>query len=212
MALWQCPGQDRRYWKPEDIFEEPCPHCGNPIEFWKDDVRVRCPNCKELVTNPRFDPGCAAWCSYADKCLGPMAAEFRRQPQVIRDRLEVEVRKELAGEKAVLDRSLKAAAIARDLAREKGADMVVAVAASLLYGLAATGRREKAEDLLVRVGIDQEVREQIMNIITSLPDTPNGSGSENLTAVAEALSLAAGEGQQDSGHTGQPWPRVAASR
>lgn len=212
MAVWQCPGQDRRYWKPEDIFEDPCPHCGNPIEFWKDDVRVRCPKCKELVTNPRFDPGCAAWCSYADKCLGPMAAEFRRQPQVIRDRLEVEVRKELAGEKAILDHSLKAAAIARDLAREKGVDMVVVVAASLLHGLATAGRGEKAEDLLVRVGIDQEVLEQIMDIITSLPDSPDGSGNNNRAVVAEALSLAAGGEQlQDNDH-GSPRPRAAANQ
>ena len=26
-----------RYWKPEDIFTAPCPHCGAEIEFWKDE-------------------------------------------------------------------------------------------------------------------------------------------------------------------------------
>ena len=39
MGTVQCPGQDMRFWKPEDIFEAPCPHCGARMEFWKDDVR-----------------------------------------------------------------------------------------------------------------------------------------------------------------------------
>jgi hypothetical protein len=70
MSGAQCPGQDKRFWKPEDIFEAPCPHCGARMEFWKDDVRRRCEGCGEMAPNPRLDLGCAAWCKYADKCLG----------------------------------------------------------------------------------------------------------------------------------------------
>jgi DNA-directed RNA polymerase subunit RPC12/RpoP len=66
----KCPGQDTRYWKAEDIHEAACPYCGALIEFWKTDLRVRCPECRRKVLNPRFNLGCAEWCSYADKCLG----------------------------------------------------------------------------------------------------------------------------------------------
>ena len=65
----KCPGQDQRYWKPEDISEEDCPACGAKIEFWKDEPRVKCPKCRKAVMNPKIDLGCAQWCRYAQQCL-----------------------------------------------------------------------------------------------------------------------------------------------
>ena len=59
MAMEQCPGQDKRFWKAGDIFEAPCPHCGGVIEFWKDDLRRRCRKCGKKVANPRLDLGSA---------------------------------------------------------------------------------------------------------------------------------------------------------
>ena len=41
----KCPGQDMRYWKPGDIFEVPCPECGEPTEFYKDEVQRLCRRC-----------------------------------------------------------------------------------------------------------------------------------------------------------------------
>ncbi len=70
MFAQKCPGQDMRYWTAEDVYEEKCPECGESIEFFKTDIRLRCPNCKTRVANPRFDMGCAQWCSYAEQCLG----------------------------------------------------------------------------------------------------------------------------------------------
>lgn len=83
MPTMKCPGQDLRYWKPGDIFEEPCPDCGNILEFWKTDIRVRCENCRRLVSNPRFDMGCANWCSYAEECLGDIKMGFGRPDSVL---------------------------------------------------------------------------------------------------------------------------------
>jgi len=70
MFAQKCPGQDMRYWTADDVYEEKCPQCGGLIEFFKTDIRLRCPNCKTRVANPRFDMGCAQWCSYAEQCLG----------------------------------------------------------------------------------------------------------------------------------------------
>ena len=75
----QCPGQDTRYWKPGDIFEAPCPHCGRPVEFFKDESTRRCRNCKQLATNPRMDFGCAAYCKYAEQCLGELGPDFLKK-------------------------------------------------------------------------------------------------------------------------------------
>ena len=69
MKRASCPGQDTQYWKPEDIFEAPCVHCAQPIEFFKDDLRRKCPHCGKYAINPRNDLSCAAWCKRAAECL-----------------------------------------------------------------------------------------------------------------------------------------------
>ena len=59
-----CPGgdwrnSDRRNWTPDDVFEEPCPECGEPIEFFRDDRERRCSACGSVVANPRAAGGSA---------------------------------------------------------------------------------------------------------------------------------------------------------
>lgn len=66
----RCPGQDTRFWKPEDIFTINCQHCGNEMEFFKDEPFLNCRKCGNEVKNPRIDLGCAKWCKFADQCLG----------------------------------------------------------------------------------------------------------------------------------------------
>lgn len=79
MSRPRCPGQDTQYWKPEDIFEVPCPHCATRIEFWKDEpVRV-CPSCKREVRNPRLDPGCTKWCKHGEECSGTAGRPEERE-------------------------------------------------------------------------------------------------------------------------------------
>ena len=65
----RCPGQDQRYWKPEDIVEISCPGCRTEIEFWKDEASRICHKCKAELRNPRKDLGCARWCLFGPQCL-----------------------------------------------------------------------------------------------------------------------------------------------
>lgn len=69
MGKNRCPGQDRRYWRPEDIFEVRCPQCGSTVELWKDEGVSRCRNCGTPVVNPRVAQGCAQWCRFAEECM-----------------------------------------------------------------------------------------------------------------------------------------------
>ena len=66
----KCPGQDTRYWKPEDIYELECPSCHTKVEFFKTDVVVKCPKCKKPIKNKRMNLGCAEWCPAAETCTG----------------------------------------------------------------------------------------------------------------------------------------------
>ncbi|MCL5103051.1 MAG: phage terminase large subunit family protein [Armatimonadetes bacterium] len=76
MAKPQCPGQDMRFWKPGDIFEIPCVHCGQPMEFFKDDLRRKCKHCGKYSVNPKNDMACAAWCQHAPECLAQLGREM----------------------------------------------------------------------------------------------------------------------------------------
>jgi hypothetical protein len=76
----RCPGQDMRYWKPEDIFIVPCPFCRAEIEFWKDEPIRVCPGCHKEVRNPKQDFGCAEWCKHGAECLGPAAGDKDPMP------------------------------------------------------------------------------------------------------------------------------------
>lgn len=195
MTGGRCPGQDRRYWKPGDIFEEPCPHCGGLIEFWKDDVTLRCPHCRKLITNPRFDPGCAAWCSYASKCLGEKALVYQRQPRVIRDKLEVEARKRLLHHKELLNIALKAADFAEKIAREEGVEPLVAIAACLFYDLGATGASENgpslARQIMINTGLKPDLAEKVVKIIAA-GDQPLEDPAWKVVQDARRLARLAG--------------------
>lgn len=79
MFATKCPGQDMRYWTAEDVHEEKCPHCGEIVEFFKTDIRLRCRNCKTRVANPRFNMGCAEWCAHAEMCLGSAAKGINKK-------------------------------------------------------------------------------------------------------------------------------------
>ena len=76
----RCPGQDLRFWKPEDIFEAQCPKCGSRVEFFKDEVRRKC-RCGHEIVNPRMNFGCAQWCQYAEQCVGVLPDDVKARQQ-----------------------------------------------------------------------------------------------------------------------------------
>lgn len=63
-----CPGKDQRYWRPDDICEVRCAHCGAEVEIWKDEPARLCPGCGRAVANPRLDLECEKWCKSANEC------------------------------------------------------------------------------------------------------------------------------------------------
>lgn len=67
----RCPGQDTQTWGLDAIFEVDCPKCHKPVEFFKDEMKRKCPSCGERVFNERMNMGCAKWCPSAASCVGP---------------------------------------------------------------------------------------------------------------------------------------------
>jgi len=67
----KCPGQDTQTWGLDAIYDVECPHCHKQVEFFKDEMKRKCPYCQERVFNDRMDLGCAKWCPSAASCVGP---------------------------------------------------------------------------------------------------------------------------------------------
>ena len=64
-----CPGQDSRFLKAQDITETRCPQCGRAVEFWPDEIVRKCSGCDARLVNPKSSLKCLAWCRHAAQCL-----------------------------------------------------------------------------------------------------------------------------------------------
>ncbi len=121
-SIPQCPGQSLQQWKPEDIFDLPCPVCGTEIEFWKDDVTRTCSLCEQVIPNPRLDLGCAQWCRYAKECLSQVAEERTHIINHLGEGLQEAIR--LARE-ALAKKDLKKAAALGGLEMEENGGILI---------------------------------------------------------------------------------------
>ncbi|MBU3959051.1 MAG: phosphohydrolase [Candidatus Omnitrophica bacterium] len=64
--IFKCPGQDDRKVQAETL---KCAKCGYKVEIFSDEIKVKCPKCKELVCKERL-PSCVDWCKAARECIG----------------------------------------------------------------------------------------------------------------------------------------------
>ncbi len=159
----QCPGQDNRYWDGEAVFEIPCPHCGNVLEFFKDDSQRSCKQCGNRVLNPRIDFGCAAYCSHAEQCLGAMPPELlAKQKNLFKDKLSLAVRKQFVGKEKLFKKASLCTEIAERLCKdEQRGDMAAVLAATLLVDV------EDPAALLEELKGDQKMIEAVDRLLSS---------------------------------------------
>ncbi|MBS0012607.1 MAG: HD domain-containing protein [Desulfobacterales bacterium] len=132
----KCPGQDSRYWKPGAIFETQCPECGKAVEFFKDDTMRKCGHCGHRFVNPNMDFGCAAYCKFADQCLGELPPELLAQRQeLMKDRIAVEMKKYFRQDFKRIGHATRVARHAEAIAGQEGGDMAVILAAAYLHDI-----------------------------------------------------------------------------
>ncbi len=161
-----------RYWKPGDIFEVVCPNCGAAVEFFKDEANRRCRSCKNMVPNPRMNFGCAAYCQFAEQCLGELGPEGQAiRNNLLKDRLAVEVKKLLGRDFKGIAHTISIARFAEELAREEGAKPAPLLCAAYVHifqerteGDGATGRQAIGA-LLERLGASPDMANQVLEIV-----------------------------------------------
>ena len=130
MADDRCPGQDRRFWKPEDVCETTCPCCGHGLEFWKDEPKRTCPRCGSEVRHPKLDLGCAQWCSKAAECLGQAG-----DASPIRERLIGAMKAVFGADRARIKHALMVLNHAERINEAEKADPLVVTAAAVLHDI-----------------------------------------------------------------------------
>jgi hypothetical protein len=58
------------FFKPSDIKIQNCIFCNYEIEFWKDDIKLKCRSCGKTNFNASLGDTCLVWCKSAERCLG----------------------------------------------------------------------------------------------------------------------------------------------
>jgi len=178
----RCPGQDSRYWKPGAIFEVPCPVCDNPVEFFKDESIRRCKTCGHKLVNPKMDFGCAAYCKFAEQCLGELTPELLAQrKEMLKDRVAIEMKHYFKQDFKRIGHATKVARYAEHIGREEKGDPAVAISAAYLHDIGIHEAERKyqsteakyqeeegppvARDILTNLGAREDLIEEVCDII-----------------------------------------------
>ncbi len=132
----KCPGQDSRYWKSDAIFETTCPQCKKPVEFFRDDPTRKCPSCGHRFANPQMNFGCAAYCKFADQCIGSLPPEFVAQrDNLLKDRIAIEMKKYFNKDFKRIGHATRVARYAEKIGLAEGGNMAVILASAYLHDI-----------------------------------------------------------------------------
>ncbi len=165
----KCPGQDTQYWKPGAIFEVPCPQCGKPVEFFKDDTQRKCNHCGHRFVNPQLDFGCAAYCKFASQCLGNLPPELLAQKEdLFKDRVAIEVKRALKTDFKAIGRAVRRARHAEQIGKGLQANMAVVLMAAYLMELDSPGSSDKAREILKALAAPEPMVDQVCRILEAM--------------------------------------------
>jgi len=64
--VMRCPGQSIKVLR---VSLHKCPQCGDEVEVFSDEPRVKCKKCGTYVYREKV-PSCIDWCASAKQCLG----------------------------------------------------------------------------------------------------------------------------------------------
>ncbi len=202
----KCPGQDSRYWKPGSIFEAKCPQCGEPIEFFKDDPTRKCVNCGHKMVNPNMDFGCAAYCRFADQCIGELPPELLAEREgLMKDRIAIEMKKYFHKDFKRIGHATRTARHAEAIAGETDGDLAIILAAAYLHGIVCHGAepgRDSAgkktanakeatpiREILEKAGAKEAMIESVCDIISRHGRRAKDDDT-NFKVVSDAIRIA----------------------
>jgi putative nucleotidyltransferase with HDIG domain len=184
----RCPGQDTSFWDFRAVYEVKCPKCGNNVEFFKDEPVRSCKKCGYEFVNPKMDFGCAAYCKYAEKCLGELSPELlAERDNLFKDRVAIEMKRYFGRDFKRISHAMKVARYAEKIVAEERVNPAVVLSAAFLHDIgrketeqecrsdeAGSGESEGtavARQILTKLGAKQELIEEVCSIIGHDPQS-----------------------------------------
>ena len=164
--MTRCPGQDMRYWTPEDIFDVTCPFCGEEIEFWKDEPVRLCRECGNEVRNPRINLGCAKWCKSAKECLGEIPEGHIAAAPII-EALRARLNGILRDQPEKMEKAEAIHALADTLLAAGNGDPCVIKAGALICGIKDSADRRR---IIEAIGIEEGRGKLLIDCLAALDD------------------------------------------
>jgi HD superfamily phosphodiesterase len=178
----KCPGQDTQYWKPGAIFEAKCPKCGTAVEFFKDDTTRKCNKCGYRFVNPDMDFGCAAYCPYAEQCIGDLPPELIAQKEdLLKDRVAIEMKRYFKNDFRRIGHASRVARYAERIGKIEKGNLAVILTAAYLHDIGIHEAEKKhgstaaefqeaegpavARSLLEKLGAKDELINEVCDII-----------------------------------------------
>jgi HD superfamily phosphohydrolase YqeK len=176
------------------------------MEFFKDDATRRCGHCNKKIVNPEMDFGCAAYCKYAEQCLGTLPEEFvAQQEDLLKDRVAVKMKQYFGTDFKRIGHAGRVARYAEKIGKNEKADMAVILCAAYLHDIGIKNAEEKygsakaehqhvegppvARKILQDLGAREVLIDEVCDII-SHHHHPRDSESRNFKVVYDADMLA----------------------
>jgi len=188
----KCPGQDMQYWTAEAIFEVACPECGGAVEFYKDDTTRICPGCSHRFVNPKMDFGCAAYCKFAEQCIGTLPEEFvGTRENLLKDKVAVAIKRFYQTDFKQIGYLSRLANHAEKIGKEEGVNLAIVLCSAYLSRIvsAESDAGTTAESILKEAGAGDKVCTEVINLIDSLNGARNTLSREAaVLADADALT------------------------
>jgi HD superfamily phosphodiesterase len=152
------------------------------VEFFKDDTARKCPKCQHRFVNPDMDFGCAAYCQYAEQCIGTLPEEFLLQKEdLLKDRVAIEMKRYLRSDFKRIGHATRVARYAERIGRAEGSNPAVVLCAAYLHDIGVVEAEKKygssearyqemegpavAREILERLGAKAELVDEVCDIV-----------------------------------------------
>jgi hypothetical protein len=152
------------------------------MEFFKDEPTRRCKKCGHKMVNPKMDFGCAAYCKFAEQCLGDLPPELIAQKKdLLKDRVAIEMKHFFKQDFKRIGHATKVARNAEQIARDEKGDVAIVLTAAYLHDIGikeAEARHQSTEpkyqeelgppiarDILTKLGATPGLIDEVCDII-----------------------------------------------
>lgn len=201
-----------QYWDADAIFDVNCPECGKQVEFYKDDTTRTCKGCGHRFVNPKMDFGCAAYCKYAEQCIGTLPEEFvGSQDNLLKDKVAVEMKRYYKTDFKRIGHVSRVARYAEKIGKDEGANLAIILCTAYLHNIGGhevhdnqngddlelirKKSLEIASAILAKLGAKEAVRHEVCSLLSDHEE----DNSPESKALNDALLLARLEDQHKEG-------------